>query len=42
MEEGLAARMTYGSGDTNTVKHYYSNKTKKKESDMACKTKKKK
>lgn len=42
MEQGLA--MTYGSGEGNTVQHFYagSGKTKKKESTMACKSKKKK
>ena len=43
MEQGLAASVVnkYGTAGENTVKSYYS-KPKKKESEMACKTKKKK
>lgn len=42
MEQGLA--MAYGSGEGNTVKHYYAGdgSKKKKEKKMACKGKKKK
>ena len=43
MEPGLAASVVnkYGTAEENTVKHYYK-QTKKKESEMGCKTKKKK
>jgi hypothetical protein len=30
MEEGLAHRMTYGNGESNSITHYYAGKSKKK------------
>jgi hypothetical protein len=40
MEQGLA--MMYGSGEGNTVKHYYAGDQAKRKKKMACKSKKKK
>lgn len=37
MADGLAATMVYGSGEGNTVKHYYDGKSKTKGSTVACK-----